>query len=388
MTNAAALPDQRESGVPRSPIAKTVLFFQRHWQRGAPGTPTPEWVVRFSYGMWLTAFAFKVIGASWDMSWHFKWLRDDLAPPHLINTVGTVIVCVLVVIHTYTGLACDRRSLRLMQAGLVMFLIAAPLDVINHRVSGLDLTAWSATHGLLYLGTGVMLAGVIAGWLRVSPPGRTRAVVLTALWAFFLENTFFPNGQQEYGILELRSWERGEPYAEPTLLQFAAEDIGRSVDREAVIHFALPIEDWVYPLWGIGVMALILAAARHTVGRAWTATTVAGAYVAYRAISWPLLLAGDFPTSTVPFYLVFVGLAVDLASRAARARFAVGALLVTGFGYGALWLQSQLRPWLLGDALTESAPPSAYWTAPIVLVGVATIWFAAARRGRSELLAR
>ncbi|MBK1784768.1 hypothetical protein JHE00_10560 [Prauserella sp. ASG 168] len=384
------MPDERESGIPTSPIAKTVLFFQRHWHRSAPGTPTPEWVTRFCYSMWLTAFAFKVIGASWDMSWHFKWLRDDFAPPHLINTVGTVIICVLVAIHTYTGLGCDRRSLRLMQAGLVMFLIAAPLDVINHRVSGLDLTAWSPTHGLLYLGTGIMLAGVIAGWLRVAPPGPVRAVVLTALWGFFLENTFFPNGQQEYGILELRSWERGEPYAEPTLLEFAADDIGRSVDREAVIHFALPIEDWVYPMWGIGVMALILAAARYTVGRTWTATTVAGAYVAYRAIIWPLLLAGDFPTSTVPFYLVFVGLAVDLAFRAPAARFAVGGVLVTVFGYGALWVQSQLRPWLLGDALTETAPPSAYWTAPIVLAGVAAVWYLAARRRTafSELGAR
>ncbi|MEU6645956.1 hypothetical protein ABZ863_25875 [Saccharomonospora sp. NPDC046836] len=379
------MPEVADSGIPRGPVAKTKLFFRLHWQRGAPGTPTPEWVVRYCYGVWLVAFACKVIGASWDMSWHFKWLRDDLAPPHLINTVGTVIICVLVMIHTYTGMGCDRRSLRLMQAGLVMFLIAAPLDVINHRVSGLDLTAWSATHGLLYLGTGVMLLGVIDGWLKFAPPGPVRAVLLTALWALFLENTFFPNGQQEYGILELRSWERGEPYAEPALLEFAAQDIGRSVDREAVIHFALPIDDWVYPVWGIGVMALILTAARHTVGRAWTATTVAGAYVLYRAVIWPLLLAADFPTSTVPFYLVFVGLAVDMAFRFARhpLRFAVGAALVTGFGYGALWLQAQLRPWLLGDALTESAPPVAYWTAPVVLACVAALWFAGARRART-----
>ena len=39
----------------------------------------------------------------------------------------------------------------------------------------------------------------------------------------------FPNGQQEYGILELRSWDRGTPYAEPTLLEFAAEQMGRPV---------------------------------------------------------------------------------------------------------------------------------------------------------------
>src|SRR3954452_467384 len=145
--------------IPSRPVAKTKLFFKTHWKRGAPGQPTPEWVLHFCYGMWLAAFGFKLLGSSWDMSWHFMWLRDDLAPPHLINTVGTVIIVVLVAIHSYTGLGCDKTSLRLMQAGLVIFLVAAPLDVINHRVNGLDLTAWSPSHMMLYLGTGIMQAG-------------------------------------------------------------------------------------------------------------------------------------------------------------------------------------------------------------------------------------
>src|SRR5437763_2653544 len=367
--------------VPRGPIGKTRLFFERHWHRGAPGTPTPEWALRFCYGMWLTAFAFKLLGSSWDMSWHFRWLRDDFAPPHLINTVGTVIILVLVAIHSYTGLGCDRRSLRLMQIGLATFLVAAPLDVINHRVNGLDLTAWSPSHMMLYLGTGIMQAGVLLGWLRLSPPGRFRTGVLLALWAFFLENTFFPNGQQEYGILGLRAWERGKPEAEQTLMDFAAHQIGHPVDRAAILHFTMPIPEWVYPLWGIGVMALILALARHTIGRRGAALMVAGAYVGYRCVMWPLLLGLGFPVSTVPFYLLAVGLAVDLAFSIGRgpglATAGVGALLLTAFGYGALWLQSQLRPWILGDAHTESAPPAAYWTAGVALVAVFVLWAAA-----------
>ncbi|WP_208613225.1 hypothetical protein [Amycolatopsis tolypomycina] len=365
--------------IPRSPVGKTRLFFTRHWHRGAPGQPTPDWVLRFCYGMWLAAFAFKLVGSSWDMSWHFMWLRDDLAPPHLINTVGTVIIVVLVAIHSYTGLGCDKRSLRLMQVGLLTFLIAAPLDVINHRVNGLDLTAWSPSHMMLYLGTGIMQAGVLLGWLRFSPPGRFRTGVLLGLWAFFLENTFFPNGQQEYGILGLRAWERGEPEAEQSLLDFAANQIGHPVDRTAVLHFTMPIPSWVYPLWGIGVMALILVLARRTLGFRWAATSVALAYVAYRSVMWPLLLGLGFPVSTVPFYLLFVGLAVDLAFAMTSGvlRAAAGALLVTAFGYGAFWLQSQFRPWVLGDAHTESAPPAAYWTALVVLGGVFALWAAA-----------
>lgn len=371
--------------VPRNPVAKTKLFFRLYWKRGAPGQPTKPWALNFAYGMWLVAFAFKLIGSSWDMSWHFQWLRDDLAPPHLINTVGTGIILVLVAIHSYTGLGCDRRSLRLMQAGTVVFLVAAPLDVINHRVNGLDLTAWSPSHLMLYLGTAIMLAGVLDGWLKFAEPGRFRSWMLVGLWAFFLENTFFPNGQQEYGVLGLRAWERGQPEAEPTLLDFAAQQLGRPVDRAAVLHFTLPIPEWVYPMWGIGVMALVLAMARRTTGKAVgklpTATTVAVLYLGYRSLIWPLLVAGGFPASTIPFYLLFVGIAVDVAFRIGREHRALtaaaGALLVTGFGYGAFWVQAQLRPWLLGDAHTESAPPIQYWTVPVVLVAVGVLWWAA-----------
>jgi hypothetical protein len=71
-----------------------------------------------------------------------------------------------------------------------------------------------------------------------------------------------------------------------------------------------------------------------------------------------------------------VGLAVDLAFAMSHGvvRAAAGALLVTAFGYGAFWLQSQFRPWVLGDAHTESAPPAAYWTAAVVLAGVFALW--------------
>ncbi|MGH3432815.1 MAG: hypothetical protein ACRDQB_08280, partial [Thermocrispum sp.] len=370
MTQTATTSTEPPGG---GPVRQSRVFFARHWQRGAPGTPTPDWVVTLAYRMWLVALLCKLLGSSWDMSWHFRWLRDDLAPPHLLNSIGTVTVCVLVLIHTYTGMGCDKRSLRLMQAGTAVFLIAAPLDVINHRVSGLDLTAWSGTHLLLYLGTAIMIAGAIDGRLKHGKPGRARTMTLGALWVFFLENAFFPNGQQEYGILSLRAWQNGSPDAEPELLGFAAEQLNRPVDAFAVQRFALPIDDWVYPLWGIGVMALILVAARVTARLRWTATVVAGVYVVYRAVIWPLLVAGGFPPSTVPFYLLFVGLAVDLAFRFGRTRVTtavVAGAAVTTLGFGALYLQSQLAGWL-ELAGTQTAPPVNYWMAPVVFALVA-----------------
>ena len=123
------------------------------------------------YQLWVLALTAKLVGSTWDMAWHFRWLRDDLAPPHLINSFGTGMVVALVVFHSYTGYGVDRIALRLMQVGVGLFLLAVPLDLINHRINGLDITAWSPSHALLYLGTGVMAAGALRGWWLYGPAG-------------------------------------------------------------------------------------------------------------------------------------------------------------------------------------------------------------------------
>ena len=59
---------------------------------GRPGRPRRETELRWIYTAWLGAFLLKMLGSSWDVSWHFRWLRDDLAPPHLLNSAGTAVV--------------------------------------------------------------------------------------------------------------------------------------------------------------------------------------------------------------------------------------------------------------------------------------------------------
>ena len=82
--------------------------------------------VRAVYRLWLAALALKLLGSSWDVSWHFRWLRDDLAPPHLLNTAGTVLVVALVAFHTWTGLR--RRpadAAAACRSGIGIFLLAS-----------------------------------------------------------------------------------------------------------------------------------------------------------------------------------------------------------------------------------------------------------------------
>jgi hypothetical protein len=352
----------------------------RTWgTRGSAPRELPPDLLRTVYALWVAALLLKLFGSTWDVSWHFRWLRDDLAPPHLLNSVGTAMVIVLVAFHTWTGYGVDRPTLRLMQAGIAVFLLAVPVDLINHAVNGLDITAWSPSHAMLYLGTAIMLAGVVRGWWLYGS-GRARLPGLVLLWAFALETVWFPAGQQEYGVLAVAAWDRGAPDAEPILLQFAADQIGRPVDRTAVLHFALPVPDWVYPIWLVAAAGIVLVLARRMIGRRWAATAVAALYVAYRCVAWLALVGGGFPPSAVPFVLLAVAVAVDVAFLVRvpdLLRPVPGAVLVGAVAAGCALLQ----------ATWAALPP----TAPLAFVTgagiLAVLWTGAAFLARSRALA-
>ena len=274
------------------------------------------------------------------MSWHFKWLRDDLAAAHVLNTVGTGIAIGLVLAHSFTGYGTDRRSLRIMQIGTGIFVLAGPIDVINHRVNGLDLTAWSPSHLLLYGGTAIMIAGVIRNWYHSFPSddgfGRQWRLGLIALWAFMFEDMFFPTGQQEYGILEIESWFRGQPYAEPELMRLrraTTRPAGRR-RRDRIVRHA----DRALGLPGVG--ALRSASRCWSSPGSWSASGSPPPWWSpvtslYRCLIWPLLTFTIFPPSVVPFWLLPVGLAVDatfLLRLRPYLRAAVGAIAVTLVG--------------------------------------------------------
>jgi hypothetical protein len=327
---------------------------------------------RLVFRLWLVAFLFKALGSGWDVAWHFRWLRDDFAPPHDVNLVGDGIVIALVLWHAYTRFAVDRTALRLMIGGAALFVASAPIDVINHRINGLDITSWSITHFGLYTGTAILLAGAIRAYRLHSDGQRHRRLVLGTLWFFFLENIWFPDQHQEYGVRELASWDAGKPYAEPSLLDFAAKQIGHPMDRAAVLHFSLPVPSWVYPLWIATAAALTLVAARRSVGGRFTATAIAAGYLAWRCVLWPLFAVTGFPHSAVPFVVLAVGLAVDLAGLLGLSWIAgavVGAVLVTGSTYLALYLQDQ----------AGAAPPIGYASSLVAALLLAVGWAVLAR---------
>ncbi|MCZ2819579.1 hypothetical protein O2V63_04460 [Modestobacter sp. VKM Ac-2977] len=341
----------------RHPVALLRWLWEAYLTPGRPGRPTSPDELRWMYTAWLAAFALKMLGSSWDVSWHFKWLRDDLAPPHLLNSAGTVLVVALVVFHSYSGYGVDRRALQLMQAGIGTFLVAVPIDVLNHRINGLDITSWSPSHALLYVGTAIMLAGAIRGWWLYAAPGKLRDLVSLGLWLFFVENVLFPNQHQEYGVLSLADYRAGRTTAEPQLLDFAASQ------GQTPTQFMLPVPAWVHPAWLVCAGVLALVVARRTVGLRWTATTLAGVYLAYRAVTGLLLDATGFPPSVLPLMLLAGAVLVDLAVLARVPGWLAG-LAVTGGVAAAAMVQSTL----------DVIPPWNWSALPVVAVGLAALW--------------
>jgi hypothetical protein len=201
------------------------------------------------------------------------------------------------------------------------------------------------------------------------------------LWVFFLENVWFPAQQQEYGVLGVAAWDRGRPDAEPSLLQFAADQQGRPIDRTAVLHYALPVESWVYPGWAVTAAALVLVLARWMVGWRWAATAVAAAYLAYRCAAWLLLVGAGFPPSVLPFMLLAGAVAVDVIHQVPMPwwlRPLVGAPVVAGAVLVTVAVQ--------GVVLV--APPTDFVAGIFATLGLAALWLAAAALARSAAFAR
>ena len=67
-------------------VARVRELWSLYWTRGTAGRQTPAELVSIMYGWWFVALVLKLLGGSWDISWHFWTIRDNLAPQQ--NMVG------------------------------------------------------------------------------------------------------------------------------------------------------------------------------------------------------------------------------------------------------------------------------------------------------------
>jgi hypothetical protein len=298
------------------------------------------------YGLWLLAFGLKLFGSAWDTSWHFKYFFDTFSPPHNVNTVGFLLAWALVGYH-WGGTEwaqrqaarlpagpqrfarkwllleqlgperhMDRGSLIVTTAGLFVFLVAAPIDQVWHRVFGLDLTTWSPTHLGLFAGTELAILGVLMGVYR---HGRTDqrasfdSIALLCLGGFLLEAFLFACGQQEYGYITLYAINHPDYVNIQHMTTFPIPALLAAAQNQGGAYALATgnVPTWIYPYYQLLMVTAILQFLRLLHRRAWTATAVAALYLAYRLFARFLLHSFDFPVSFVPYYLIGIGLSLD-----------------------------------------------------------------------------
>jgi len=277
------------------------------------------------FGLWLLAFLLKHSGSAWDVAWHFRYPFAVFEAPHLVNISGSAIAAALIVFHTLTGKATDRAGLMIMQGGFALFLVSVLLDALNHLVFGLDVTVWSPSHLLTFAATTILLLGVIWSMLHTLPAGRWRLAFGLSFWALLLDDALFQLSQQEYGVIAIDAYLRGQSRASAELLALAG--------RNPVAFIEGGIPHWVYPLWMVAVGTLALATARPVLGWRWAAIATALIYVLGRVLVNAVLALAEFPLSFVPVMLLPAAFLTDLAGQR-HWRPVLTALVLTACYYG------------------------------------------------------
>lgn len=289
--------------------------------------------------LWVLAFGLKLVGATADASWHFKYLRETLAIPHVINIIGNFVGFGLLIYQLVQRRFLDKKGFWVTWAGAITFTVAAPLDDLYHRLFGLDLTSWSPPHYALYFGTFLTLLGC----LRMVVGLRERLSPAVYLWiagflAFFLmEDVAFPMVQQEYGAVTLLLVELGQWNPAPDLLALV---------KDPYYHAYGMLPTWLYPVYLTGSYLFSMSLARQLTKLRWGATLTTALYLGFRVLA-RLVLGSmmDLPVSYIPFFILAVAVMVDLMARQADWRIRLPLTAVAGTGL--VWLSGWASPMLV-----------------------------------------
>ena len=117
-------------------------------------------------------------GLTWDIQWHLTIGRDTFwIPPHLMiysSVVGGLVLGSGVLVLEWRGRVAPARGFRLATLGLVLVVLAAPIDDLWHRLFGIDVTLWSPPHLLALFGSAVSTLGCVLIATEVYPLGSLK----------------------------------------------------------------------------------------------------------------------------------------------------------------------------------------------------------------------
>lgn len=260
------------------------------------------------YSLWITAFVLKSIGGSFDISYHFKYLREFYQLPHIINGLGNLLILGLFIFMWRTEPKEEREDLKAILIGIIVFCFGVVFDQWYHAQFGLDLTIWSPSHITLYVGTNIAILGMILQTLRDRRrklfSSKLAKVYLLAFSFFLLDSFWYPLLQQEIGVIASYLFAKGTPLISKELLLFAH-------DPQRIILGGIP--SWVYAAWASFSAAFVFTFAKQFQLGRFSSTAISGVYLLFRIITNAVYSAIAFPTSIMPYHLLLTAIVFDLS---------------------------------------------------------------------------
>lgn len=297
--------------------------------------------MRRIYWVWAAGLLLKLLGASWDVAWHFRFLRETFSPPHVVNLLGELLVAGALV-HEFRNLEKHRRApLLVVLAGVGLFLLAIPLDQWWHVTFGIDLTTWSPSHLMLFYGTAVGVAGITLLFLAdlrhehrsVTGANPTERALLAFFLILFAEALAFPLTFNEYTTTSVIGVCQGNTALDPVLIASAKLYSAQCTDLNAAIFHGTPT--WLYPVYAIGFSIFLATIVRASIGPGWALLTLAGLSIE-RAIADLALSGLGWPAAVIPFQYIAIGLCIEavwMLPLHARSRALGGAMMSVLGGY-------------------------------------------------------
>ncbi len=253
------------------------------------------------------AFFFKSAGAAWDASYHYKHFREFYQLPHLLNGLGDLMLLAILPHLWRHSSKSDRGNIKVIIAGVIVFIGAIGFDQWWHDKYGLDLTTWSPAHFALYLGTFIALIGAFRFVYYKAREGQISQMALKiyciAFGFLILDSFWFPLLQQEQSVIAQYKIDHGISWADPDL-------IAKFFSSNLSLYGNLPA--WLYSAWAVMSAVLIFHFIRKISTIRFGATLVATKYVLFRTIANLIFIYVQYPTSTVPYYLIAAGLLFDI----------------------------------------------------------------------------
>jgi hypothetical protein len=248
----------------------------------------------------------KAVGAAWDVSYHFKHLRELYELPHLVNAAGDLLLAGVVAYLWQYGGKSERKRLFFIIGGGAMFFFGIFFDQWYHERFGVDLTIWSPAHLTLYAGSLIALLGTLRYLFeeydlrRISP--RLKKIFGLIFSGLILESLWFLLLQQEQGVVTEYLMNHGIRLADDELL-WAVLKTGQNAYGN--------IPHWVYGTWAVMSLVAVFHFAQRLSLHRLSSTIIATFYVGTRLVLNSIFVFAHYPSSTVPYFILPIALAFD-----------------------------------------------------------------------------